>query len=168
MHQENLIAMNSNFETLPIKFQSLLCRNTVVNWDFTTRQQAYLHSLRTDAKLKIHQVYKHKSSSTMQNRSSANSFRLRCQTHPDCSKRGTTERRIWNTFSIAKTYNGKISFETLPICFTSSAEFPLYSRGCVPQCLYNGVSLAETWRAFLLRLVCPLPLAGSFTHRPSA
>ena len=104
MHQENLIAMNSNFETLPIKFQSLLCRSTVVNWDFTTRQQAYLHSLRTDAKLKIHQVYKHKSSSSMRNRSSAKSFRLRCQTRPGCSKRGTTERQIWNTFSIAKTY----------------------------------------------------------------
>ena len=74
----------------------------------------------------------------------------------------------WNTFSIAKTYNGKNSFESFPICFTSSAEFPLYSRGCVPHCLYNRVSLAETWRSFSLRLVCPLPLAGSFIHRPSA
>ena len=74
----------------------------------------------------------------------------------------------WNTFSIAKTYNGKISFETLPICFTSSAEFPLYSRGCVPHCLCNRLALAETWRSFSLRLVCPLPLTGSFIHRPSA
>ena len=126
MHQENLIAMNSNFETLPIKFQSLLCRNTVVNWDFTTRQQAYLHSLRTDAKLKIHQVYKHKSSSTMQNRSSANSFRLRCQTHPDCSKRGTTERRIWNTFSIAKTYTGfPVASRIVVIEYSSRHTTPL-------------------------------------------
>ena len=74
----------------------------------------------------------------------------------------------WNTFSIAKTYNGKNSFESSPICFTSSAESPLYSRGCVPHCLYNRVSLAETWRSFSLRLVCPLPLAGAFIHRPSA
>ena len=68
----------------------------------------------------------------------------------------------WNTFSIAKTYNGKNSFESSAICF------PLYSRGCAPHCLYNRVSLAETWRSFSLRLVCPLPLAGSFIHRASA
>ena len=75
----------------------------------------------------------------------------------------------WNTFSIAKTYNGKISFEPSPICFTSSAEFPLYSRGCVPHYLYNRVSLAETCAhfpsAWFARFPSQVPLPTGPRHR---
>ena len=75
----------------------------------------------------------------------------------------------WNTFSIAKTYNGKNSFEPSPICFTSSAEFPLYTRGCVPHGLYDRVSLARKHgghflSAWFARFPSQVPLSTGPRH----